>query len=391
MNFDILKIASVSSLDFNLLERVVRNKIPKLISTGGKSLNDIDKIVSFFRKKKQTFALMHCIAIYPSANKDLQISFIKELKDRYKDLEIGWSTHERPNENLPASLAYACGARIFEKHIGINSKKYALNDYSITPRVFHDWYESLKESIEILGTHEKKIDKRETATLETLQRGVYAKNNIRKNNVLNKKNYYFAFPLQKGQLSSSDLKKNSTILKDCKTNDKILKKDIKLDKALINEYKIRSYIHEVKAILNYNKIFIGENFDMEISHHDGINNFKKIGCFLFNIINKKYAKKMLILLPNQRHPLHFHKKKDESFHVIAGSLISNLNGKKKILYPGQILHINKNSWHEFKAGNDGCIFDEISTTSFKDDSFYKDKKIKKLTRDDRKTFINKWI
>ena len=66
MNFDILKIASVSSLDFNLLERVANNNIPKLISTGGKTLEDIDKIVSFFRRKKQNFAIMHCIAIYPT-------------------------------------------------------------------------------------------------------------------------------------------------------------------------------------------------------------------------------------------------------------------------------------------------------------------------------------
>ena len=65
--------------------------------------------------------------------------------------------------------------------------------------------------------------------------------------------------------------------------------------------------------------------------------------------------------------------------------------KKKILKPGEILHIDKNSWHKFEAGKDGCIFDEISTTSYKNDSFYKDKKIKKLARDNRKTYIKKWL
>ena len=100
---------------------------------------------------------------------------------------------------------------------------------------------------------------------------------------------------------------------------------------------------------------------------------------------------MLVLLPNQSHPLHFHKKKDESFHIISGFLVSKLNGKIQKLKPGQILHIRKNSWHEFKAGKEGCIFDEISTTSFKNDSFYKDKNIKKMSRDNRKTYINKWL
>ena len=170
----------------------------------------------------------------------------------------------------------------------------------------------------------------------------------------------------------------------------VLKKDIKFDKELAREYKIKSYIHELKAILNYNKITIQESFDMEISHHEGIDKFKKVGAFLFNIINKNYAKKMIVMLPNQSHPMHFHKKKDESFHILSGSLISSINRKKQYLYPGQILHISKNSWHKFKAGKKGCIFDEVSTMSFKDDSFYKDKKIKKLTRDTRKTFVNNW-
>ena len=391
MKFDIIKIASVSSMDFNLLERVTKNKIPKIISTGGKSLNDIDKIVSFFRKKKQLFAIMHCIAIYPSKNDHLQISFIKELKERYKDIEIGWSTHEAPDEHLPACLAYACGARIFEKHIGIDSSKYGLNNYSITPKLFEEWLNNLKMAIKILGSQNKKIEKTELETLNALQRGVYAKKHLKNGKVLNKNDYYFAFPLQRGQLSSSELKKNTLLKIKLNPNSIIRKKDVEFDKNLLNEYKIRSYIHELKAILNYNKINIGENFDMEISHHKGIDNFRETGCFLFNIINKSYAKKMLVMLPNQRHPLHFHKRKDESFHVISGSLISNLNGKKKTLNSGQILHINKNSWHEFKAGDEGCIFDEISTTSYKDDSFYKDNKIKKLTRDNRKTFIKKWL
>ena len=391
MKFDFIKIASVSSLDFNLLERVTKNNIPKIISTGGKNLSEIDKIVSFLKKKKQTFALMHCIAIYPSSNEQLQIKFIKELISRYKDVTIGWSTHEKPNEFLPASLAYACGARMFEKHIGINSKKYVLNDYSITPDVFENWYKFLDESKKILGSGNKILEKSETITLSKLSRGVYAKRDILKNETLNSRNVYFAFPLQKNQLNTTEIKKNTKILKKIRKDEPIIKKAVIFDKDLLIEYKIRSYIHELKAILNKNNITIQDNFDMEISHHNGLEKFRKTGCFLFNIINKKYAKKMLVLLPNQSHPLHFHKKKDESFHIISGFLVSKLNGKIQKLKPGQILHIRKNSWHEFKAGKDGCIFDEISTTSFKNDSFYKDKNIKKMSRDNRKTYINKWF
>ena len=40
-----------------------------------------------------------------------------------------------------------------------------------------------------------------------------------------------------------------------------------------------SYLHKTKTMLNYCNIKVGENFDMELSHHKGIENFEKIGCF----------------------------------------------------------------------------------------------------------------
>ena len=47
MKFDILKIASVSSLDWNLLETASKTNLPMIVSTGGRTLDEIDKIVSF--------------------------------------------------------------------------------------------------------------------------------------------------------------------------------------------------------------------------------------------------------------------------------------------------------------------------------------------------------
>ena len=132
------------------------------------------------------------------------------------------------------------------------------------------------------------------------------------------------------------------------------------------------------------------SFDLEISHHDGIDNFEKTGCFLFNIINKEYAKKLIVMLPKQKHPLHFHKKKSESFIINYGNLTLFDNKQKFKLFPGDVIHLKKNSWHRFTAGTKGCIFEEISTTSLANDSFYYQNKIKKKERDKRKTYINNW-
>ena len=59
---------------------MVKNKIPKIISTGGLNLFEIDKIVRLMKKYNQTF-LDALYSIYPSEDFDLQISFIKSLKD----------------------------------------------------------------------------------------------------------------------------------------------------------------------------------------------------------------------------------------------------------------------------------------------------------------------
>jgi len=392
--FDYLKIASVSSNDFRLLKRVVKNKIPKIISTGGLSLSEIDKIIRLMKKYNQIFALMHCISLYPSEETDLQLSFIKSMKKRYSNIPIGWSTHENPNSFLPSSLANACGAELFERHIGINSKKYKLNKYSMEPHVFEEYIDNLQRVKKVLSYNDdekKQIVAKETKTLYNLQRGLYAKSDLKKGDELDDKNSYLAFPLQKNQVPANLLKKKSLIKINIKKDSPILKKNISYNSKVMKELQIWSYIHTVKGILNENKISIGSKFEMEISHHKGLNNFRKVGCYLFNLINKKYAKKIIIMLPNQSHPSHHHKIKDETFYIISGTLILTLNNKKKILKPGDIIDIKKNSHHKFKAGKEGCIFDEISTASIKSDSYYSSSKITKLKRFERKTIVNSWI
>ena len=97
------------------------------------------------------------------------------------------------------------------------------------------------------------------------------------------------------------------------------------------------------------------------------------------------------MLPNQKHPSHFHKIKYETFIIITGNLELKDNGKKYLLNPGDKVNLKKSGWHEFSAGPNGCIFEELSTRSLNNDSFYKNKKIKKLKRDNRKTYIKSWF
>ena len=109
----------------------------------------------------------------------------------------------------------------------------------------------------------------------------------------------------------------------------------------IREDLIYSYLHKLKAMLNYNSITIGQKLDLEISHHKGIENFEKVGCFLFNIINEEYAKKLLVMLPNQSHPVHHHKLKKEFFNNIWNYSFKFIMEKKFFLKSGDVFHIEE--------------------------------------------------
>ena len=73
-DLDIIKIASCSFTDWPLLERIIENNKPIIASTAGSSIKDIDQVVSFFSHRKKEFAIMHCVAQYPTPNEILKIS-----------------------------------------------------------------------------------------------------------------------------------------------------------------------------------------------------------------------------------------------------------------------------------------------------------------------------
>jgi N-acetylneuraminate synthase len=155
------------------------------------------------------------------------------------------------------------------------------------------------------------------------------------------------------------------------------------------EHIIKSAIHEVKALLAYARVPLTHEFTTEYSHHKGIANFREVGAVLINVINRAYAKKVLVQLPGQSHPLHYHKLKEETFLVLWGELISELDGRERVLKPGDTLMIPPGVWHQFSTKT-GCVFEEISTTAFANDSVYRDPVINNLTSIQRKTIVDHW-
>jgi N-acetylneuraminate synthase len=96
-----------------------------------------------------------------------------------------------------------------------------------------------------------------------------------------------------------------------------------------------------------------------------------------------------VQLPGQRHPLHYHKLKEETFQVLHGELNVMVDGYRKKLSPGEIHLVLPGVWHGFWTDT-GCVFEEVSTTHHNNDSVYRDKDIQNLERHERKTIVDHW-
>jgi len=384
--YKIIKIGSCSFTDWPLLERVVKVDMPIIASSGGASIEDINKVVSFFQNRNKNFSLMHCVGEYPTKEVDLQLNQITLLKERFHDIPIGFSTHEEPDNFLPIQLAIAKGARIFERHVSIKSKKYEMNAYSSTPEQIKQWLLAAKRAFDICGVVEEKAihSEKELSDIRQFQRGAFAKKKISKGEKFNMNDLFYAFPNSYGQIIANDMSKYKYF---------VAKKNIAINEAIIDvetidtREKIYSIVKKVDKLLDKSGVNVPNKVDLEISHHFGIEKFDKFGICMVTCINRGYCKKLILMLPGQTHPTQFHKKKEETFHILYGDFYVKLNTKKIHYKTGDIIVIKPGVKHSFTSKTGG-ILEEISTTHFANDSFYLDKKIQE--NKDRKTLVSHW-
>lgn len=387
MKFDILKIGSCSFTDWPLLEKVITTPLPVIASTAGAELLDIDHVVSFFQHREKTVAILHCVGEYPTKVEDLQLNQIDFLKKRYPEIAIGFSTHEEPDATLPIQLAIAKGAKIFEKHVGVATEKYPLNAYSSTPEQVESWLIAGTQALKACGLADQKPahSEKEMTDLRQFKRGVFAKVPLQKGDKIDASNTFLAFPNTKGQILANDLSKYTNFY---------VSENISVNAPIINPQRIdirervNEIVTQVQKLLKKSNIILGNKLDFELSHHYGIDRFKEFGATIVTCVNREYCKKLIIMFPGQVHPVHFHKEKEETFHILYGDFIVDLDGKKKQVKSGDIITVERGVKHGFTTKNGG-VFEEISSTHYKNDSFYIDEKITSNLY--RKTHLTYWV
>jgi len=203
-----LKIASSDLNDWVLIEKIATTRKPVIASTGGSSLKDVDDLVTFFENRGIPLAINHCVSLYPSEDSQLELNQIDFLRNRYPGITIGFSSHEYHDWSSSMMMAYAKGARTFERHIDIEADGIPVSSYCTLPEQCDTWFKSFNKAKEMCGgsgTDKRIPSTAEVEYLDALVRGVYVKRDLPVGHQLTDEDVYLAIPLLKGQLSCREL------------------------------------------------------------------------------------------------------------------------------------------------------------------------------------------
>lgn len=216
-----LKIASSDINDWILIEKIATTRKPVIASTGGSSLKDVDDLVTFFQNRSIPLAINHCVSLYPTEDEQLELNQIDFLRNRYPGVTIGLSSHEYCDWTSSISLAYAKGARTFERHIDIEEDDIPVSSYCSLPAQVDQWFKAFKKAKEMCGapgTYKRIPSHAEIKYLDALVRGVYSRRDLSAGHQIKEKDVYLAIPLLKGQLSCRELIAGEAIAHDVKAD-----------------------------------------------------------------------------------------------------------------------------------------------------------------------------
>ena len=112
------KIASGDLKSIPLLTHIAEFQKPMILSTGGGTMEDVNRAYDAIMPINQQLCILQCTAGYPAEFDELNLRVITTFRERFPETVIGLSSHD--NGIAMAVAAYMLGARVVEKHFTLN-------------------------------------------------------------------------------------------------------------------------------------------------------------------------------------------------------------------------------------------------------------------------------
>lgn len=148
------KIASGDLTNIPLIRYVASFGKPVILSTGGGTLEDVERAHDAIREFTDELCIMQCTAAYPPAWEELNLRVIETYRERFPDVVIGLSAHD--SGIAMATVGYVLGARVIEKHFTLNrAMKGTDHAFSLEPQGMQKLVRDLRRTRVALGDGKK--------------------------------------------------------------------------------------------------------------------------------------------------------------------------------------------------------------------------------------------
>jgi sialic acid synthase len=156
LNVPAFKIASGDIKNTPLLKHVAKIGKPMIISTGGATMEDVQRAHDAIMPLNPRLCIMQCTAGYPAEFAELDLRVIATYREQFPEVVIGFSGHD--NGIAMPLAAYMLGARIIEKHFTLNrAMKGTDHRFSLEPVGMKKMIRDLQRTRLALGDGRKKV------------------------------------------------------------------------------------------------------------------------------------------------------------------------------------------------------------------------------------------
>ncbi len=130
--------------------------------------------------KERGLTILHCTSTYPAPMEELNILAMRELAELNSNL--GYSDHS--HSAIAAIMATALGARVFEKHVTLDTSQIGPDHAaSLDPRAFKHYVSTLREAFTALGSGKKEPQPSEQNVKSVARRSIFALRAIEKGEI----------------------------------------------------------------------------------------------------------------------------------------------------------------------------------------------------------------
>ena len=173
LDMPIYKVASGDLKNIPLLTHIAEIQKPMIISTGGGTMEDVNRAYDAIMPINQQLCILQCTAGYPAEFDELNLNVITTFRERFPNTTIGLSSHD--NGISMSVAAYMLGARVVEKHFTLNhTMKGTDHAFSLEPTGFRKLVRDLQRTRVAMGDGVKRVYESEVKPITNMGKKMVA-------------------------------------------------------------------------------------------------------------------------------------------------------------------------------------------------------------------------